>query len=427
MLPRLLLFLAGFLCCTLQTLAQTYEPGLLVRSKGDTLRGEMETFGAEPPAFIRYRHTPDSPSELFQPRQLRVVRFANGRSFRYEALPIDHAAETAPERLPRGNTANIQTDSLLAEVLVEGTVTLLRVVRPGSTHYLLRQVGQPWLELSERRYLWQAPDGKLVAVDGNTYQGQLAQYFRECPSAVQSAQSAPYTAERLAVVVQTYNKLCGPGQLASASLAKPSRPRQPILLQGGVLAGARYNRISSISLPLTGTCTDCQPHPFGGLYLELMHATRATALYGELILSTFRGKVAQDAGSTSTFSSFDYQAWLGTARLGLRFFLPLTHEQQFLFNFGYELNSVWHPTVTVTAGAPVIQKDELSYASPSLFPNLGVGWRSKQLTISLDGQLYTDVNDNNSIGDFFGNNYALRLGVGYQLNRHSAAATAPAN
>ncbi|GAC1371434.1 MAG: hypothetical protein NVSMB30_11110 [Hymenobacter sp.] len=58
-----------------------------------------------------------------------------------------------------------------------------------------------------------------------------------------------------------------------------------------------------------------------------------------------------------------------------------------------------------------------AYAVPTLLPNICLGWRNQRLTVSLDGQLYhtlgTDGFDLLSI--FYGENYALRFGVGYRL------------
>ena len=42
MLPRLLFLLSLLSVCSFNALAQAYEPGLLVRANGDTLRGEIE-------------------------------------------------------------------------------------------------------------------------------------------------------------------------------------------------------------------------------------------------------------------------------------------------------------------------------------------------------------------------------------------------
>ncbi|MCC3152127.1 hypothetical protein [Hymenobacter sp. BT770] len=42
MLLRILIVVIVFSCYSFHALAQAYEPGLLVRSNGDTLRGEIE-------------------------------------------------------------------------------------------------------------------------------------------------------------------------------------------------------------------------------------------------------------------------------------------------------------------------------------------------------------------------------------------------
>ena len=73
MLKPLLLLLTASLFGSLQTRAQTFEPGLLVRSNGDTLRGEIENdFWTEPPALIRYRSAPNNPSQALS--QLLLLR-----------------------------------------------------------------------------------------------------------------------------------------------------------------------------------------------------------------------------------------------------------------------------------------------------------------------------------------------------------------
>ena len=73
MLKSLLLLLTASLFSSLQTRAQAFEPGLLVRNNGDTLRGEIENgFWTDPPALIRYRTTPNSPSQALS--QLLLLR-----------------------------------------------------------------------------------------------------------------------------------------------------------------------------------------------------------------------------------------------------------------------------------------------------------------------------------------------------------------
>ena len=258
-----------------------------MRANGDTLRGEIENgFWDEPPAFIRFRSTAASPSELFKPRQLRAVRFTAGRYFRYEGLPIDHAAETQLQMLSRGYRINIRTDSILAEVLVEGAATLFRVGTHGATHFLVRSSGQPVLDLAERNYLRQNDKGSWNVTDGNNYQGQLQLFFRDCPAAAQTAQRAPFTTAGLALVVQTYNETCSSARTVGFDRTPVAAPRRQVAFQGGIMAGARYNGIPNES---GNNCFDCVVRPNAGLYAEVLLPGRRAGFYGELSVSELGG------------------------------------------------------------------------------------------------------------------------------------------
>ena len=423
MFSRLLL-LTGALLYTFQTLAQAYEPGLLVRSNGDTLRGEIENgFWVEPPPFVRFRSAPSSPSQRFEPRQLRAVSFNGGRYFRYKILPLDLAAETRLDHLPRGLYAHIETDSLLAEVLVEGPATLLRVALPGGIHYVLRTPDQPQLELSKRRYLRLANNGVWAVAKGNNYKNQPAIYFSKCPTAGTAAQSVDFTADGLAAVVQAYNQACSPTRQPGRSWVQQAVPRRRVSFQGGLLAGMRYNSIESPSAPSLGHCVDCQVYPLAGLYAELLQPSRTSAVYGELSLSTYQGQNNLYLGHTATgiplYSSFDYRAWLGTARLGIRYFFSLPHEQQWLLGFGFELNKSMKPTFTDPAAAVYQQAEkDLAFPAPVLLPNFGLGWRSRRITLAIDGQLYQENGQNSFFSNILGTNFVLRTGFSYRLGRN---------
>ena len=376
------------------------------------------------------------------------MSFTGGRYFRYEALPIDHAAENRVEYLHRGNSPNIRIDSLLAEVLVEGPASLLRVGRLSGDHYLLLRTSQPVLDLSAQRYLRKTPTGAWERTDGNNYRGLLGRYFADCPAAFTVIQSAPFTAAGLAAVVQTYNQSCSPAQRPGRTWLTLTSPTPRLVLQGGVLAGLRYNRVESTSQLFnglaTGACMDCQAHPYAGLYAELQQPGRTGALYGELSLSPFAGTGAESfsVNGTPYIVEYRYRALLGTTRLAFRHYLYLPREQYLVLGLGYELNLVLSPTITSNGGPPANTDDVVGYAAPTFLPNVTLGWRAQRLTVSLDGQLYADSREarrnagtvssgapaNFFSGLFFGTNFAARLGVAYRLGRNPDAArpTTPA-
>ncbi|HEX8326563.1 MAG TPA: hypothetical protein VF629_03400 [Hymenobacter sp.] len=435
MLLRLLFVLPAFFFCAFESRAQAYEPGLLVTSQGDTLRGELENgFWVEPPAFIRFRPAAGSPSQLFQPRQLRAVSFTGGRYFRYEALPIDYAAQTQLDKLARVLASDIKIDTLLAEVLVEGTGSLYRVARSSVVHYVVSSPGRPMLSLSEHKYLRENDNGVWAIADGNNYKALLGNHFSKCPAS-KMARTAPFTAEALVAIVQAYNRECAPGQQTGRDFLSSAKPRRRVALLGGVLAGVRYNRIVSGTANYYNNkaeCTDCQALPYLGLYADLFQPSRTSALYGELSFSTFGSLtpllVYTDGNLVPNQRNVESRHVLGTARIGYRFFFPLPQERKWLLGVGYELNSALGQTVVTSTGPTGPRtREKLVYADPTYFPNLSLGWRSNRLTLNLDGQMYYDegnVSRTEYLSNFIGSNVALRLGVAYQLGRNPDAAKA---
>ena len=240
--------------------AQAYEPGLLVRANGDTLRGELENgFWTEPPAFIRFRASSSAPAATFRPHQLRAVSFTGGRHFRFLGLPLDNSAETRLEHLPRGNAMDIRVDSVLAEVLVDGVASLLRVPIPGTVHYAIYEPGRPTLDLCARKYLSEESAGEVVVKDGNNYHGQLAVHFIGCTTAAQAAATAPFTPAGLAAVVLAYNREYSPARQPGRSLLGTAVAQRRLALRAGVVVGLRYNRVNSFAGQAATACLDCRP------------------------------------------------------------------------------------------------------------------------------------------------------------------------
>ena len=414
-----LVFLMGY-----RAQAQAYEPGWLVRTNGDTLRGELaNAFWQEAPTFVRYRPAAAGASQLFQAGQLRAFGLVGGRYFRHELLLLDQAAETRLQALPQGNHVEMRADSVLAEVLLTGPAELLRVVRPGAAHYEVRRPGRPPLQLSERKYLIENKAGGTWSMaDGNNYRSQLELYFADCPAASQAATTAAFTAEGLSAVVQAYATACSPARQPARTWAAPATRRRGAF-QAGVLAGGRYNHLA---LP-TGNateCTDCGLHPFAGLYAELLQPSRTTAFYGELSLSTFRGREAYTVGIGPTGfpqrEYFTYRGTLGTARLGVRFLPPLPHDQHLVLGLGIEYNAVLGRRLPSTLGGTYTPDDASdAYPLPTFIPNLTLGWRRQRLTLLLDGQLYRTNSGGFDFSDvFFTSTFAARLGASFRLGRN---------
>ncbi|MCC3152126.1 hypothetical protein [Hymenobacter sp. BT770] len=333
-------------------------------------------------------------------------------------MPLDHAAETRPDRLSRGYSANVHVDSVLAEVLVEGPASMLRVVRISATHYLVRRVGQPVLDLSERKYLHIGRYGALEVINGNNYQAQLELYFGDCPAAIRELPRAEFTSAGLAAVVQAFNATCAPTGGPARSWLTQTEPRRNRAAHLGVMASGRYLLYS----PDDGSRW---LGPTGGIYGEVLLPNRTVSLYGDLNL----GRVGGRGGSVQTgstpgttvvggvvynysipvYSDFTYQAWLVAARVGVRRYFPLLHEQQFFLSGGFASDVIAGRRFTLPAGAMATPSSRNFDNIGLPLPYVGVGWRSRRVAVGLDGLVLDRL-------------YDLRLGVSYRLGSNPDAA-----
>ena len=86
-----------------------------------------------------------------------------------------------------------------------------------------------------------------------------------------------------------------------------------------------------------------------------------------------------------TYADYEYRALMGTARIGIRYFFPMPHEQQFLIGFGYEQNTLWDIEKTYSL-VPHIMFAEADFIMPRtvLLPNVKLGWRAHRLTLTTD-------------------------------------------
>lgn len=81
----------------------------------------------------------------------------------------------------------------------------------------------------------------------------------------------------MAAVLQAYNQTCAAGLSPGRSWLARAAPRRKLAFQDGLLAGGRYNHIEPYG---TGNndYSDCQVHPYAGLYTELFQPGRTLAV-----------------------------------------------------------------------------------------------------------------------------------------------------
>ncbi len=408
------LFLA-FLLCPRGSEAQVFRPGLLVLTKGDTLRGEVEDDAwEEAPKQVRFRAAAGAPITAYPPAALRAFRLNGGRHFRYEVVPLDRSARTLIDHLPTSAVHDSQAEALLAEVLVEGPATLLRTNANETKHYFVQAAGQPYLELSERLYL-RDHDGRSVVTNGNNYRAELGPYLGDCLAAVQLLAKAPFTRAGLVAVVQAYNQNCTAAHQPGTEYVAPPHKGRALGLAIGPVLGARYSSLAlraqqtaGIEAPaLNGLNEDGVVHPVGGLYLDVLHPGRRFALHAAALLSTYGRNGAPSPNAAGMPGLFDARGKLTELRFGVRFFVPVGHfGRQVVVGTGLTLPYRWGndqvrgpqlvygPDYSRTVQGVVVGiQTTLPDATPtgSALPYVELGVRQGRLTLAVDGRLLTKV------------------------------------
>ena len=448
MVPRYLLtgclFFFAAISCSPRAQAQVFERGYLVLSAGDTLRGEVENlFWSDPPAAVRFRAAPATPPATYPARQLRGFGLASGRVLRRDVVPLDRAAQIALSKLPDGLVQRQQPDTVLADVLVDGPATLLEVKLEDVKHFLLRRETQPYLELTERRYLRQAANGTTQAVDGNNYHGQLLRYFTGCPAAVEVAAKAPFTAEGITRVVQAYNMQCSAEKQAGRAYQLAEKARSGIAVQVGPMLGVRYNtthvhqveETGGQPATLNGIELDSRPHGQAGIYVDFVNAGRRLALHTSWLYSRYGRTTTIPAHlGPGTEGVLDTRGNVGSLQGGLRWLSKTTSSYQWLLGAGAEVNAFFLETASVK------YKDTDRFSlrgrgfGTGILPYLETGVRRDRLTLTLNGRLYgrSTISDNAAIRGFIetpdgrlqpvgytykGRTLSLALALAFRLNR----------
>ncbi|MGI4874165.1 MAG: hypothetical protein ACRYFX_23640 [Janthinobacterium lividum] len=411
-LPIWLAFLLG-LITTRTGWAQVFEPGTLVLTSGDTLRGEIENrYWESNPVAVRFRPISGAVT-AYRPGQVRSFCLATGRCFRSDVFPFDKHAETRTTLLRQGLRIAQEDTRLFAEVLVDGPASLLRSSQVGATHYFVRREARPYLELTERRYLRQ---NTVTIVNGNNYVAQLEGYFGDCEAAMQAIQRAPFTAEGLLRVVQAYNQQCTAARHPGQEVKAVADPGLLLGLHAGVLVGAHYNGALLMRGPiraLYGQRLDNSLHPAGGIYADVLIAGRRVALHAEATLSQYSGQGSFAAAYGLPAGNYEWQGMQVQLREGLRFFANLTpHKRLYFGGIGVGQDR----SFATTSSLNFVDNTRLPFAGKlynDVIPYVEVGVRQQRFSLTLDAR--AQASDDYGYYHYYDNFWVVGTTFGYQF------------
>ncbi|UOR07335.1 hypothetical protein MUN82_09600 [Hymenobacter aerilatus] len=393
----------------------------MVLSTGDTVHGEIENaFWEEPPSTIRFRTTATARPTSYKARQLRSLYLSSGRLLRHELLPLDRAAEVRFDHLSPKLERRQQPDSVLADVLVLGPATLLGAVLNENNHFFVKRPGEPYIEMTGRRYL--LTKQRLTQVmDANDYKSQLLRYFGDCEAATNLLDQSTFTEESLRRIVTAFNRQCtdAPVSAQDTTLLHDDQTIRPrVALRVGAVAGVRYNSLRftappQTSGPLQDLNADGRFHPQVGLYADVVNSGRHLALHSALSITQF------GTSQPIQYTTVGQYHWRGTqiaGQFGLRGFIRLGGPYHLLVGGGYELNFFWAAKSYINDAYN--QYDFIDRFQGSPLPYIETGLQRRRFSILWNGRLYEKdgFSQPASTASYNFRPWSLSVSIGYRLN-----------
>lgn len=217
--------------------AQTnFRPGYVVTLAGDTLKGEVDSRGAQRNARLsRFRTSKAAPITEYRPQQLRGYGFTGDRVYQTETVLLS-------DSLSRNAIYKLKIDTLqrpsFLEALVLGPASLLFLRdEHNKDHYYLRMAGKPVQELIQNTH--------EVVENSVTYRGKTHEYRRtlaaatqQCPAIQSAITTVRFGQNGLADLVQRYNDCVGATSITPAAESRRSH------VQLSLVVGAEKNRLT---------------------------------------------------------------------------------------------------------------------------------------------------------------------------------------
>ncbi|WP_460581688.1 porin family protein [Hymenobacter luteus] len=209
--------------------AQTnFRPGYVVTLAGDTLKGEVDSRGAQRNARLsRFRTAKSAPVTEYRPQQLRGYGFTDDRVYQTETVLLSDSVRR--EGLPDLKEEAFPRASFL-EVIVQGPASLLYLRDERSKdHYYLRTPGRPLQELIQTTQEV-VRNGVTYWQKSDEFRRVLAAATQQCPAVQPAITTVRYDQAGLIRIVRAYNECVGGVSVAPAAASRKNHVRLGLVL-----------------------------------------------------------------------------------------------------------------------------------------------------------------------------------------------------
>lgn len=339
---KTILLILGLLLFQISHSQLNYQPGLVVKNDGDTLRG-----------YIDYRNWASNPDEInfkmnmadhplsFKPNDLLEFRVMD--QIYVSGIVQTEISPVKTDKLDHDPQLKIKIDTTFLQTLFKGDKSLYFYKNANQKENFYIRKGKDFELLRYKRYL-KIQNGKLVVGEDNRYLGQLTLYLKDCTSVSMKLKNTVYKVSSLMELFNHYYAC-----LSSEPSFK--KEQEKIHMGIGALAGITlteltFNSSSREFYYILQANYNLSSNSTAGLFfdLELPRNLRKWSINNELLYSSFlvNGKyeyIDNANKSTTTTTEFGY-SYLKMNNL-LRYKYPIRNIQ-IVLNAGFTNGLVMH-------------------------------------------------------------------------------------
>jgi hypothetical protein len=231
----LLFLLASLLAVTTSFAQKNLQPGVIVNTSKDTLRGfiDYRNWGKNPDQIEFYR-TQNDIATVYTPAEIQSFE-VSGESYKTEIVTIDESPFRT-ENLKEEVKFNYVTDTVFLLNLVNGEKNLYHLKDiNGKEHFFITNNSAMEL-LFSKRYLKKDDQGHLTVAQNKKYVGQLTIYLQGCSTLQSMLAELKYERNDMVRLFQSYYE-CTNTKMAAENKATSKS-------EFGVLAGVSFTKLT---------------------------------------------------------------------------------------------------------------------------------------------------------------------------------------
>lgn len=235
MLKKTILLILGIHLFQISHSQVNYQPGVVVKNDGDTLRGYIDYRNwATNPDEINFKTNMADPPLSFKPNDLLEFRVMD--EIYVSGIVQTEISQVKTDKLDHDPQFKIKVDTTFLQTLMKGDKSLYYYKNVNQKENFYIKKGMDFELLRYKRYL-KIQNGKLVVGEDKRYLGQLTLYLKDCSTITKKLKNTAYKRNNLMDLFNSYFT-CLPSDPTF------KKGKEKICMEAGALTGITLTELS---------------------------------------------------------------------------------------------------------------------------------------------------------------------------------------